>query len=125
MPPPTSRPRPRCGRPRPCSGGWAPMIFCSRMSATRCGSESPAGAYIENPDEIRALLGRADPQLLKFCLDTGHVAFGGGDPVEIARTYAPRIGYVHLKDINLRRLHALLAEGHDYTATAQQDVFVA
>lgn len=83
-----------------------------------------AGAYIENPDEIRALLGRADPRLLKFCLDTGHVAFGGGDPVEMARAYAPRIGYVHLKDINLRRLHALLAEGHDYTATAQRDVFV-
>lgn len=83
-----------------------------------------AGAYIENPDEIRTLLERTDPHLLKFCLDTGHVAFGGGDPVEIARTYAPRLGYVHLKDIDLPRLRALLAEGKDYVATAQQDVFV-
>ena len=83
-----------------------------------------AGTYTENPDEIRTLLERTDPRLLKFCLDTGHIAFGGGDPVEIARTYAPRLGYVHLKDIDLLRLRALLAEGKDYMATAQQDVFV-
>ncbi len=83
-----------------------------------------AGTYIENPDEIRLLLERTDPHLVKFCLDTGHVAFGGGDPVEVARTYAARIAYVHLKDIDLPSLGAMLAEGKDYMAISQQDVFV-
>ncbi len=85
---------------------------------------SHGGTYVENPDEIRTLLDRTDPHLLKFCLDTGHVAFGGGDPVEVARTYAARLGYVHLKDVDLPRLQALLAEGRNYVAAARRDVFV-
>jgi len=85
---------------------------------------SHGGTYIEHPDEIRTLLERTDPHLLKFCLDTGHLAFGGGDPIEVARAYAARLGYVHLKDIDLPRLRGLLAEGKNYVAAAQRDVFV-
>jgi inosose dehydratase len=85
---------------------------------------SHGGSYIEHPDEIRMLLERTDPHLLKFCLDTGHVAFGGGDPIEVARAYASRLGYVHLKDIDLPRLRGLLADGKNYVAAAQRDVFV-
>lgn len=85
---------------------------------------SHGGTYIEHPDEIRTLLERTDPHLLKFCLDTGHVAFGGGDPIEVARAYAARLGYIHLKDIDLPRLRSLLSEGKTYVAAAQRDVFV-
>jgi inosose dehydratase len=82
------------------------------------------GTYIEHPDEIRTLMDRTDPHLLKLCLDTGHVAFGGGDPLAVARTFGPRIGHVHLKDIDLPRLRGLLAEGKTYADAARQDVFV-
>ncbi|MDQ7859705.1 MAG: TIM barrel protein [Armatimonadota bacterium] len=85
---------------------------------------SHGGTYIENPTEIATLLERTDPHLVKFCLDTGHVAFGGGDPLEVTRRYAARIGYVHLKDIDLPRLGTLLAAGQTYVGAAQQDVFV-
>jgi inosose dehydratase len=83
-----------------------------------------AGSYIEHPDEVATLLARTDQHLVRFCLDTGHVAFGGGDPVDVARRYSTRIGHVHLKDIDLPRLRALLAEGQNYVSAAQQDVFV-
>lgn len=82
------------------------------------------GTYVEHPDEIRTLLERCDPHLVKLCLDTGHVAFGGGDPVALARTHAARLGYVHLKDVDLPRLQALLARGASYVDAARQDVFV-
>jgi inosose dehydratase len=82
------------------------------------------GTYIEHPDEIRMLMDRTDPHLLKLCLDTGHVAFGGGDPLVVARTFATRVGYVHLKDIDLTRLRSLLAGGKTYADAARQDVFV-
>lgn len=85
---------------------------------------SHGGSYIENPEEIATLLERTDPALLHLCLDTGHVAFGGGDPLEVATRFASRLGYIHLKDINLPRLRSLLAEGKNYVAAAQQDVFV-
>jgi inosose dehydratase len=85
---------------------------------------SHGGTYVESPTEIATLLERTDPHLLKFCLDTGHVAFGGGDPLEVARRYAARIGYVHLKDIDLPRLRELLAAGNTYVGAVQQGVFV-
>jgi inosose dehydratase len=62
--------------------------------------------------------------LVKLCLDTGHIAFGGGDPVALATRHAGRIGHVHLKDIDQERLRALLEAGNDYVAAAQSDVFV-
>lgn len=83
-----------------------------------------AGTYVENPDEIDRLMAATEPRLVRLCLDSGHVAFGGGDPVAVAEKYAGRIGHVHLKDIQLDRLRAFLARGEDYTTAARQDVFV-
>lgn len=41
-----------------------------------------------------------------LCLDTGHLAVGGTDPVEIAESVEDRVCHVHLKDVDRR-----LAEG--------------
>jgi inosose dehydratase len=56
-----------------------------------------AATYIETPDEIAALVEQTDVPL---CFDTGHAAAGGGDPLELMRTYATRIGHLHLKDVD-------------------------
>ncbi len=85
---------------------------------------SHGGSYIENPDEIQRLLEMTDPSLVNLCFDTGHVAFGGGDPVDLAEKLAGRIGHVHLKDIRLELLRGKLAQGKDYVAAAQGGVFV-
>lgn len=85
---------------------------------------SHGGSYIENPDEIDRLCQLTDASLVKLCLDTGHIAFGGGDPVAMFDTFADRIGHVHLKDIRLDLLEEKLAQGKDYVAAAQGDVFV-
>jgi inosose dehydratase len=53
--------------------------------------------YFESPGEIEALLDGTDVAL---CFDTGHCAVGGGDPLELARAYAPRIAHLHLKDVD-------------------------
>ena len=45
------------------------------------------GTVIERPEEVDRLLDRTDVGL---CLDTGHVAVGGGDPLELARRAAAR-----------------------------------
>jgi inosose dehydratase len=57
------------------------------------------GTVIERPEDVDRLLAstRAD-----LCLDTGHVAIGGGDPLELARAAAERVAHVHLKDVDLR-----------------------
>jgi inosose dehydratase len=65
-----------------------------------------AGTYVETPAEIERLLSATDVEL---CLDSGHLAIGGADPVAIARRCAGRIGHLHLKDVDgavLERLRA-------------------
>lgn len=57
------------------------------------------GTAIETPGEILTLLELTDPELVGLCLDTGHVVYGGGDPVGLARQVAERVVYVHLKDV--------------------------
>jgi inosose dehydratase len=58
-----------------------------------------AGTFVETPAEIERLLAETDPALVGLLLDTGHAAYGGADPVEIAARHADRIRYVHLKDV--------------------------
>lgn len=56
--------------------------------------------YVETPKEVKKLLKLTDPDLLGLCLDMGHYAFGGGDPVEALKTYGDRIWHVHFKDFD-------------------------
>lgn len=82
------------------------------------------GTYVENPEEVDALLAHTDPDLVGLCLDTGHLLFGGGDPVELARRHAARVRHVHLKDVDAVRLNDLLARGLPYADAARQGAFV-
>lgn len=67
-----------------------------------------AGTYVETPREIAAFVEAIDHSLLGLCFDTGHTAFGGGDPLATLREYGELVNHVHLKDVDL----ALLARLH-------------
>lgn len=54
-------------------------------------------SHIETPDEIAHILDATDPTYVNLCLDSGHVVYGGGDPVDLVRRYADRVTYVHIK----------------------------
>ncbi|MCK4748073.1 MAG: TIM barrel protein [Bacteroidales bacterium] len=56
------------------------------------------GGYVETPAEVAKLMELTDPSLLGLCLDMGHYAFGGGDPVEALKEYYNRIWHIHFKD---------------------------
>src|SRR5205823_9544561 len=45
------------------------------------------------------LLALTDPDVVAIGLDTGHLAYAGGDVAAFARDYAPRIKALHLKDV--------------------------
>jgi len=70
-----------------------------------------AGTYLETPEEVTGLLEATDPTLVALCLDTGHLVYGGGDPVELLRVYGDRVGYVHLKDVDPGVLEATRGKG--------------
>lgn len=57
------------------------------------------GTFIETPEEIARLLRETDPARVNLLLDTGHLVYGGGDPVALIETAGDRIRYVHFKDV--------------------------
>ncbi len=78
------------------------------------------GTAIERPHHLRRLLDGCETGL---CLDTGHLAVGGDDPVEVAEIAADRVCIVHLKDVD-RRLAEKVATGElDYEDAVRQGVF--
>lgn len=56
------------------------------------------GTWIETPAETERLMDMTDGDVVGLVFDTGHWAFGGGDPLAGIRQFAERIWYVHFKD---------------------------
>jgi len=81
------------------------------------------GTAIESASEIEQLFASTDPGLVGYCLDTGHVAYGGGDPGEVTRLLAPRVRYVHLKDVREDVLARVRAEGLSFVEAVKANVF--
>ena len=79
-----------------------------------------AGTYVEAPWEIEELLARSD---IGLCLDTGHLALGGGDPVRAVTEWGPRINHVHLKDIRRSVIDDLVREGGDMMEVWRRGAF--
>jgi len=79
--------------------------------------------YVETPQEIDALMSRTDPSLVGLCLDTGHLTYGGGDPlVEIAK-YGARIWHVHFKDCSHDVAHRARQKAWDYQTAVRNGIF--
>ncbi|MFF0218907.1 sugar phosphate isomerase/epimerase family protein [Streptomyces vinaceus] len=69
-----------------------------------------ADTHIDTPDNVARFLDATDPDLVSLCLDTGHYAYCGGDSVEAIETFAGRIGYLHLKQVDPRILAEVRSE---------------
>jgi inosose dehydratase len=69
-----------------------------------------ADSHVGGPGDIERFLDGTDPRHVSLCLDTGHVAYCGGDNVAIVRQYPERIGYVHLKQVDPRVMERVTAE---------------
>ncbi len=54
------------------------------------------GSLVETDAELRRVLEGSDVSLV---LDTAHITIGGTDVVELLDRYEPRVGLVHLKDL--------------------------
>jgi inosose dehydratase len=79
--------------------------------------------YVETPGEIDALMSRTDASLLGLCLDTGHLTYGGGDPLVAAAEYATRIWHVHFKDCDPGVLAHARADAWDYHTAVRRGIF--
>ncbi|WP_262245033.1 TIM barrel protein [Parapedobacter soli] len=81
------------------------------------------GGYVETPQELDTLMSLTDPQLLGLCFDTGHYAFGGGNPMAAVNQYGNRIWHVHFKDYAAQVGAASGANEWDYFESVKRGVF--
>jgi len=76
-----------------------------------------AETHVETESQIVSLLEMSDPKLVSLCLDTGHHAYRGGEPVSFLRRHHQRIHYLHLKSVDPELQRKVQAE-HIPFATA-------
>jgi sugar phosphate isomerase/epimerase len=49
-------------------------------------------------EDIATVLSLTDPVTVQLCLDAGHIALDGGDPIEVLRDHIARVPTMHWKD---------------------------
>jgi inosose dehydratase len=76
--------------------------------------------FVEAPAEIDRMLGLSEIALL---VDTGHLLLGGSDPIAALRDWGPRVGYVHLKDVRLGVVEAVIADRADALEAWRRGIF--
>jgi inosose dehydratase len=122
------------GRVRPedalAGEGWQHFVGMVRRAAEagaarglRAYFHHHAATYVETPDEVARLLDGVPPEALGLCLDTGHYAFGGGEPTAALRAYGDRIGYLHLKDLRREALAGARRRGRSFMEAVRDGVF--
>ncbi|MFF2361388.1 myo-inosose-2 dehydratase [Streptomyces sp. NPDC058122] len=81
------------------------------------------GTGVMTRADIDRLMASTDPELVHLLLDTGHMAFAGDDPLDLARDHADRIGHVHLKSVRPEVVSRVREEGLSFQEAIQLGVF--
>ena len=79
--------------------------------------------HVEFEHQIEKFLGDTDPDLISLCLDTGHHAYRGGNPVEFMRRHHSRIPYLHLKSVDSEIQRRVSAEKIPFAKAVAIGVF--
>jgi inosose dehydratase len=82
-----------------------------------------AETHVEYEDQIEALLEQTDPNRVSLCLDTGHHAYRGGDPVAFFKKHHARIPYLHLKSVDKDKQRWVERERVPFAIAVGNDMF--
>ncbi|HEY9724264.1 MAG TPA: sugar phosphate isomerase/epimerase [Oscillatoriaceae cyanobacterium] len=118
------------GGPTLTDAQWRTLADALNALGARCKARgmglafhNHAGTYVETPGELKKLLNLTEPSLVGLCLDTGHYAFGGGNPVEAIDTYRNRLRYLHLKDLDPQVKADLLKDRGSFMTALRRRIF--
>jgi inosose dehydratase len=82
-----------------------------------------AETHVEYEDQIEALLEQTDAERVGLCLDTGHHAYRGGDPIAFFRRHHKRIPYLHLKSVDRQKQEWVEKEPIPFAIAVANDMF--
>lgn len=81
------------------------------------------GTGVQTYEEIQRLMESTDPELVYLLLDTGHLVFAGGDPLQMIKDYGSRIKHVHFKDLRKDVMERSFKEDWSFLYSVKQGVF--
>lgn len=81
------------------------------------------GGYVETPDEIDRLMELTDHKRVGLVLDTGHIVYGGGDPLRVLDTHRNRVRHVHFKDCDMNVAEMARERGLGYLEAVRAQLF--
>jgi inosose dehydratase len=109
--------------------GWSRLVdttvaLCetAERHGLRAAFHPHAQTHVEYEEQIERLLEDAPP--LTLCLDVGHHAYCGGDPVSFLRRHADRVSYLHLKSVDKEFADRVQRDGIPFAEAVAQGVFV-
>jgi inosose dehydratase len=82
-----------------------------------------AETHVEYEDQIERFLEQTDPGKVALCLDTGHHAYRGGDPITFFRRHHERIPYLHLKSVDPQKQEWVERERIPFAIAVANDMF--
>lgn len=80
------------------------------------------GTICETEADIDTLMEVTGPSVF-LTLDTGHITYGGGNPVNIINRWGDRIGHMHFKDLRLEVMEASRAADKSFLNAVLDGVF--
>ena len=116
-------------RPVLADDDWA--RFCARLDAVAARVRARGvclafhhhmGTIVQTEAEIERLMASTSDDVA-LLLDTGHLAFAGGDPVAVARRHGSRIAHVHCKDVRRSALDDVLSRDASFLHAVLDGVF--
>lgn len=81
------------------------------------------GSYVESPAECARLVDLLPETGATLCFDTGHYAYGGGDPTSFVQDHSDLIGHLHLKDVDPSMLERARQSGWSFVDALRQIIF--
>ena len=85
---------------------------------------SHADSHVGYQRDVERFLEATDTKYVNLCLDTGHIAYYGGDSLELMSKYPERIGYLHLKQVNPELAARALDEDISFSQAVRMDIMV-
>jgi inosose dehydratase len=81
------------------------------------------GTYVETQNETIRLLEETNPAKVGWCFDVGHLAYGGGNNLEMLERYGDRVAHVHIKDVDGGVLARARAEDWSFADALRHYIF--
>jgi inosose dehydratase len=101
--------------------------FLARLAAEKFGLKLTfhphAQTHVESEEQIEELLEGTDPAYVSLCLDTGHHAYCGGEPVRFLAKHFSRVAYLHLKSVDAEKQRMVAQTQSPFARAVELGVF--